>query len=152
MPAPTMAAGGIPVMSRPSKRIRPDWAASSPMIAFSMVLLPAPLLPTSATTSPGSTSRLTSSTARTGPYETRTPETSSKGIVARPQVGVDDVRVLSDFGRRALCDFLAVVQDKDLFAYVHHKPHIVLDEEDGDVEFASDLEDDPSNRTSFDRV
>ena len=46
-------------MSWPSSRMRPPRAALSPLIAFSVVDLPAPLEPISVTISPLRTSRLT---------------------------------------------------------------------------------------------
>ena len=47
----------------------------------------------------------------------------------RPQVGLDDLRVALDLGRRALGDLLAIVEHHHAVADVHHQAHIVLDEE-----------------------
>src|SRR5688572_8135321 len=54
-------------MVRPSNLTDPDVIGSRPSTQRSNVVLPQPDSPTSATTSPRRTSRLTPSTARTGP-------------------------------------------------------------------------------------
>ena len=51
------------------------------------------------------------------------------------EVGFDDLRVVLDFGGRALCDFDAVIQDGDALADTHDDAHGVFDEEDGEFEF-----------------
>src|SRR5919198_4725098 len=53
-----------------------------PAIVFTSVDLPAPLSPTSPTTSPGATSRSTSSSACTAPNLLLTPRSESKGLSA----------------------------------------------------------------------
>jgi len=45
-------------MSEPAKLTDPECGRTSPITDFSTVLLPMPLRPSSATTSPGATSRL----------------------------------------------------------------------------------------------
>ena len=59
MPTPTLRCPGIRLMSLPSKLIRPPLSGRSPEIVFSVVVLPAPFAPISATISPESTCRLT---------------------------------------------------------------------------------------------
>ena len=54
-------------MSAPSKRIFPALAGWIPEIARSSVVLPAPLAPTRATSSPSSTERVISHSAWIGP-------------------------------------------------------------------------------------
>ena len=63
MPTPTRWCGGIAVMSRPSNRIRPAVGGKKPLIRLKNVVLPAPLGPMTARSSPGSTSIDTWSTA-----------------------------------------------------------------------------------------
>jgi hypothetical protein len=63
MPARTISLGARRVMSRPSKRIVPAAAFTKPLIARSVVVLPAPLAPISATISPSPTVSETSSSA-----------------------------------------------------------------------------------------
>ena len=48
-----------PIVSRPAKATEPLRLPTMPMIAFSVVVLPAPLRPSSVTTSPGRTSKST---------------------------------------------------------------------------------------------
>ena len=60
MPSAAISFGGAWVMSRPSSTTAPRSASTTPLIAFSRVLLPAPLVPSSATISPSFTSRSTS--------------------------------------------------------------------------------------------
>ena len=55
IPPPTISCGGAIVMSRPSKRMRPCRGRLSPLIARSVVDLPAPLAPISVTISPAPT-------------------------------------------------------------------------------------------------
>ena len=66
-PAATMRSGRAPPMSRPSSTILPAAGRSKPEIARSVVLLPAPLLPTSATIDPRATSSDTRSSTPTWP-------------------------------------------------------------------------------------
>src|ERR1700730_16643039 len=49
---------------------------------------------------------------------------------ARPEVCLDDTRVLTDLERLALGDLLAVVEDDDPIAHLHDHAHVVLDKED----------------------
>jgi hypothetical protein len=81
----------------------------SPEIAFKTVLLPAPLGPSTLTISPGATASETH----------------------RPEIGLDDLRVLADLGRRALGDLGAEVQRHDAIGERHQHLHVVLDDDDG---------------------
>ncbi len=58
---------GAPRSGAPRSRISPRWTGTRPMIALSVVDLPAPLGPISPTISPRSTRRLRSRTAATAP-------------------------------------------------------------------------------------
>ena len=58
MPARAISFDGRPISSRPSKRTEPVRWPTMPMIDFSVVVLPAPLRPSSVTTSPARTSKL----------------------------------------------------------------------------------------------
>src|SRR5574340_666831 len=68
MPRRTIAAGSRAVMSSPSKVSLPRVGSSTPEIVFRIVLLPAPLLPSTVAISPRRTSRLTPRIALIGPY------------------------------------------------------------------------------------
>ena len=66
-PARVTASASAPVMSRPSRVIRPAAGSMSPEMALSSVDLPAPLVPRRATISPSSTSKSTPKRTWTGP-------------------------------------------------------------------------------------
>src|SRR5215203_2461196 len=68
--------------SLPSNEIVPPSAGWIPAIVFTSVDLPAPLSPTSATTSPGRTSKSTSLSAWTGPKLLLTPFRASTGVLS----------------------------------------------------------------------
>jgi len=55
MPRRTASLGRTPLMSRPSKAMRPRWMGTMREMERSVVLLPAPLAPMSVTSSPAST-------------------------------------------------------------------------------------------------
>ena len=59
-PSDAIFTGEVPVTSRPSRRTFPPLGGVSPVMARSSVDLPAPLVPSTARTSPSSTSMLTS--------------------------------------------------------------------------------------------
>jgi hypothetical protein len=59
-PACTTRSAPWPVSAAPSKAIRPAAGGAGPAIVFISVVFPAPLTPTSATSSPGSTRSATS--------------------------------------------------------------------------------------------
>src|SRR5690606_18325343 len=128
MPASTIFEGLRPTRLSPLKRISPSATRFKPLMARKMVLLPAPLAPSSTTSSPWPTSRLTPSRARKLPYLTTT--LSSCSIVT-PQVSLDHLRIALDLGRRALGDLLAVVEHDDLVRKAHDHVHLVLDQADG---------------------
>ena len=67
MPILTMRCGDVPSMRSPQNEISPDAARLSPEIVLSSVVLPAPLAPMSATTSPSSTVSDTRSSACADP-------------------------------------------------------------------------------------
>ena len=57
MPRFTISCGSLPSMRSPSNRISPARGRSIPEIVMSVVLLPAPFAPITATVSPGWTTR-----------------------------------------------------------------------------------------------
>src|SRR3954471_6100166 len=117
------------VMSRPSKRSWPARARCRPAITLISVLLPAPLGPTTHTSSPRSTCNDTSHSAGAAPYAACTFTTSSMGRLS--QVGTHHIGVAHHFARLSLRDQLAVVQHHDAVRQRHHRAHHVLDEDDG---------------------
>ena len=67
MPIATRISGSVSVMVRPFMRTTPRSGSTSPLIARSSVDLPAPFVPSSASTSPRCTSRSTSNSTCSGP-------------------------------------------------------------------------------------
>src|SRR6188508_1373750 len=59
-----------------------------------------------------------------------------------PQIGFDDPRILLDLRWRADGDRLAVVDHLNRFADAHHHFHVVLDQQDGELEFVTQAADD----------
>ena len=82
MPSRAMRFDGSPTVSRPSKTIEPSRRGTTPMIDFSVVVLPAPLRPSSVTTSPAATSNATPCRMCDSPYHACRPRTASSGAVA----------------------------------------------------------------------
>ena len=91
----------------PSNRLSPSRLPTIPMIDFMVVVLPAPLRPSSVTTSPSRTSKPTPCRMCDSPYQAWRSRTSSSGAgvptpaatppgsaMARPHVGLDHLRVL----------------------------------------------------------
>ena len=70
MPRATMSGGDIPSMRASPKTISPLLGGFNPMMARSVLVLPAPLLPTSETIWVGAISTLTPLTATLLPYST----------------------------------------------------------------------------------
>ena len=58
-----------------------------------------------------------------------------------PEVGLEDLRVVLDVGRRPLRDAPPEVQDGHPIRYPHDERHVVLDEQDRDPEFGSNVTD-----------
>ncbi len=67
MPRRTIPFGDRPTIGLPAYSMRPDAGLTMPEIAFSVVDLPAPFGPSSATIAPSSTASETSRSARTAP-------------------------------------------------------------------------------------
>src|SRR5689334_6195160 len=79
MPSARASSGESIVTSRPSKRISPASGGWTPASALTSVDLPAPLSPTSATTSPGNTVKFAPRSARTRPKLLTMRRASSRG-------------------------------------------------------------------------
>src|SRR3981189_1292094 len=99
------------VTSAPLKRIEPLRGSMAPATPRSVVLLPAPLAPISATISPSATSKEISAQAGTSPYASSTCSTLSSKFAA--QVGLDDARVRLHLARRAFEQRHAMVHHED---------------------------------------
>src|SRR5690242_19230203 len=122
MPSRAMARDDMRIVSTPSKTIEPLRFARMPMIDFRVVVLPAPLRPSSVTTSPGATSKVMPCSTCDSPYQVSSPLTASIGAaapagagrvasaasaMADPDIGLDHPRILRDGGVFALGQHLA---------------------------------------------
>src|SRR5512139_1816433 len=112
MPPFTIWAGLQCVMGCPSNSISPLKGFTRPMMVFIVVVLPQAFPPRRQTSSPAQTLRSTSLSTWIGPYRVEMPLRCSMAI-AFPHVGLNDLLVVLDVGRRALGNLLAVVQDHD---------------------------------------
>src|SRR5918994_2107403 len=139
---------------RPSER--PSYAISPvrltvPEIARSIVVLPAPLAPSTATIWPSSTASETPCSARTGPYRAWTSLSSRSairrlrlglrgtGVLVGAEVGLDHRRVGSHLGGRSVRDLLAEVEHVHVVGDAHDEVHVVLDEQHGQLPVLADL-------------
>jgi len=80
-PRRVRAAGLMRVTSRPSKRIVPCWGRYTPLMQLSKLVLPAPLGPMIAASSPGATEKPTPCSAVTPPKRKERFAISSSAIV-----------------------------------------------------------------------
>src|SRR5207237_10548109 len=121
-----------PVMSRPSRATLPPSTRAIPSIAFSSVLLPAPLGPTTATTWPRDTSRSTSLTTGTSLYPALRPRVqsarSSAGASAE-DIGVLDLLTQPQVRHPPLREHSALRHHDDLPADPVDGVQLVLDED-----------------------
>src|SRR6478752_2350040 len=130
IPRPGISSGAVRVSSRPSYVALPDCARTSPVMVRSSVVLPAPLAPSTAVTSPRGAVKETSLRARTAPYDVESSLTSSIGDRVA-EVGGLHGRVVAHVGRAARRDDLAEVEDHEVVADRHDEVHVVLDEHHG---------------------
>src|SRR5574343_673996 len=98
--------------------------------ALRVLVLPAPLAPMRATSSPWAKSKLMPLTAWIPPYCKRKSRTSS--ISAAPQVGFDHARVLLHDGRDIFTDEFAVIQDCDTITQSHDQLYVMFDQQNAD--------------------
>src|SRR5436305_14575834 len=112
-----------------------------PMIDFSVVVLPAPLRPSSVTTSPARTSKLTPWSTWDSPYQACSPSTDSNGApltssMADPEIGFAHIRVGRDRCVVAFGEDAAAREHRDAVRQARNDTEIVLDHEhraiDGD--------------------
>src|SRR4030095_14661212 len=80
MPRCAMRCGGVPAISWPSKRIRPDVGASCPVSKLKKVVFPAPFGPITECSEPSSTSSVTALTAVRAPKDLVRRSVLTRGI------------------------------------------------------------------------
>src|SRR5579864_5691086 len=141
IPRRTVCSGASPEMSRPPKVTDPFHGRISPETTRRIVDLPAPLVPRSATISPGSTRRLTPRSTWTAPYPASTPVSSRSGsamahhrpVPRGPEVALDHAWVGLHLLGRARHEHLARLHGVDAVGDAHDQRHVVLDDDDGRV-------------------
>src|SRR5437867_807819 len=123
------------IVSAPSNRTEPLRRATIPMIDFSVVVLPAPLRPSSVTTSPRGTSNSTPWRMCDSPYQAFKPRIESRGALGMlgTQVGLDHLRMSGHRPVVALGDDLAAREHRNVIREVLHDAEVVLDHEHGAV-------------------
>src|SRR5262245_5156514 len=106
---------------------------SSPSKAFKVVVLPAPLGPSMATSSPAPTSNDTSRRAGRSLYATLRPLTCNMVPfpVALPKIGFDNTLVSQDLLRPSLSNEPAKVQNDNTRTEPSHQLDHMLDEQNG---------------------
>src|SRR6516164_1938047 len=130
MPARAITFDGSVVSSRPSKRTEPVRASTMPMIAFSVVVLPTPFLPSSVTTSPSCTSKVTPCSTWDSPYHASRFATARSGRasgMASSEIGFAHGRILRHSLVVALGEHVAAGQHGDAVAQIGDHRKIMLD-------------------------
>src|SRR5438067_5097022 len=134
MPSRATASGERLAMLLPANAILP-LRLTVPDTARSVVVLPAPFGPRTATSSPSPTSSETPCSARIWPYRASTSSSSSRELLGiRPEVGLDHRRVVLHLARRAARDPAAEVEHVHAVGDTHHQLHVVLDQQDRQLE------------------
>src|SRR5438034_556457 len=116
-----------------SNRTEPWRWPTMPMMDFSVVVLPAPLRPSSVTTSPGSTANVAPCRMWDSPYQACNASTASSGAavlassMADPHVGLADLRVGRDRLVIAFGEDAAAGQHGDAVGQIGDDAEIVLD-------------------------
>src|SRR4029079_16297202 len=116
-------------------RMDPVRRGTRPMIDFIVVVLPAPLRPTSVTSSPLRTSRPTPCRTCDSPYQACSPWTESSACsgMLRPEIRGHHRLVLRHGRVVAFGEDLAAGEHGDLLRKAGDDPQVVLDHQDGAV-------------------
>src|SRR5690606_11732228 len=138
MPSLATCSGRMPRMSRPSNLMRPP-ARTAPLMARSVVVLPAPFAPRMPTAPPGGTVSETASSTCTGPYQAVT-SSSSSSVIGRvlPDVRLDDARIRLRLGCGALHELAPVIEHDHPLGERGDESHVVLDDDDRHIEVVAD--------------
>src|SRR5215510_3446607 len=136
MPRLARRCGGSLVMSSPRNVIRPERTGRRPVMLSMMVVRPAPLRPTSETTSPSSTLNVTPRRTCAGPRKVFMASTSSStclsfaisGRQRRAEKDVGDILVRLDLFRRPVGEEFAFVHHDNAVRVAEHHIHVVLDD------------------------
>src|SRR5919112_1084714 len=149
MPAWATLWSGSPSRSLPRKRMTPSRRRRMPMIARRVVVLPAPLRPSSVTVSPSRMSRSTPCRTWLSPYQALSPRTSRRGalLMLGSHIGFAHPRILADGIVGPVGEDLAAGQNGDAVAEIGDDVQVVLDHEHGTV--AGDAPDQVGNATDI---
>src|SRR5882724_8121416 len=130
-PSRAMRSEESAIVSEPSNLTEPLRRGTIPMIDFSVVVLPAPLRPSSVTTSPRGTSNSTPWRMCDSPYHAFRPRTESRGASAMlgSQVGLDHFGMRGHRAIVALGDDLAAREHGYAIGEVRHHAQVVLHHE-----------------------
>src|SRR4051812_12361036 len=135
MPQRAIAFDESPISSRPSNCTEPARRLTIPMMDLSVVVLPPPLRPTSATTSPARTSKVTPCRMCDSPYQACSPLTVRIGAsgMSDPHVGLAHFRIVRDGRVIALGQHAPARQHGDAVGKVRDDAEIVLDHQHGAI-------------------
>src|SRR6185312_9393039 len=126
-----------PISSRPSKRTEPVRWPTMPMIDFKVVVLPAPLRPSSVTTSPSRTSKLTPCRMCDSPYQASRFSTAKSGAprssMAHSHIGLANVGIVRHRLVVALGEHPAACQHGFSFGWYGDHREVMLDHQHGAV-------------------
>src|ERR1700730_7325142 len=134
MPARAITLDASLVSSRSSKRTEPVRFSTMPMIALSVVVLPTPLRPSSVTTSPACTSKVTPWSTWDSPYQASrllTARSECPSAMADPEIGFAHRGILRHRLVVALGQHVAAGQHGDAVAQIGDDAEIVLDHQHG---------------------
>src|ERR1700726_2507978 len=139
MPARAITLEASLVSSRSSKRTEPVRFSTMPMIALSVVVLPTPLRPSSVTTSPACTAKVTPWSTGDSPYQASRLSTARSGRgsamiglkMAGPEIGFAHRRILRHRFVVALGQHVAAGEHGDAIAQIGDDAEIVLDHQHG---------------------
>src|SRR5436190_5693284 len=135
MPRLARLCGGSLVMSSPRKRIRPERTGKRPVILSMMVVRPAPLRPTSETTSASPTSSVTPRRMCAGPRKVFIASISSSTCLSfacrerSAEKNAGDVPVRFDLLRCSVGEELPFMHHDDTVRVAEHDVHVVLDDD-----------------------
>src|SRR5579859_1465106 len=131
-PEPTICSMAEFWICSPFQEIVPAVGRTSPEMVLSVVVLPAPLPPISATISPISTPNEMPLSTSIWPYDTWRSSILSMAVPPA-EIGFDDLRIALNVRGRAFGDLFAEVEHRDAITDSHHQPHIMLDQQYGDA-------------------
>src|SRR5690349_6993838 len=131
MPRRAILYVGHSTVSWPFTTIEPARRPTRPSTDLSVEVRPAPLRPSSVTTSPLFTVRSTPCSTCDSPYHALRPEMRRTSLMGGSHVRLDHLRVGGNLGIRPLGQHGTALQHRDRVADPGHHAHVVLDHEHG---------------------